>query len=462
MARDPRRTVVRGRLVYDTPENYGRRQFSGLRCAVWTTLVLVLYISNPANNNNEYDNGWLAFASETGQRLGALLRSTPLSSWWDAVSVELTASVAAARRRNSQHQPVLRRNTFEWSSTKKIKTTNFGLFCVEEIPTVELIVRGGGFDWHCSFHEKEETVPSSSFSLAHPPPSFCRDILRQYMSHQKPILYDPDDRAHTAHRIAVWLLVAATFASSCFTRPLTIHTGNFFFTNSLAGFFFDTYDEFHTPSNSLGSFVSKLASLNAMVFPAIQAMDAMVQQQNSNSMFAFFPSTDANFALSLAVLLGIAMAMSALSRSWSGASHRLVLSQFDALVAASLGFFAQYQANEMVVLRLQTMRGLQLDESVWYFVSWLVLGFQLDEFAMKLATWTLIAQIALQRSIATAVFFCLTHCLGQMTFHYQLEHMTIFLTARAFSNSFQCAGRMIEECISVLFGSPLRSDQKMW
>jgi hypothetical protein len=358
-----------GRLVYEKP----RALFSWLRFGIITSILVYLYVKNPANQHH---------------------RPVFVENFWK------DRNVASAAFNKAYEQS---------------RTTNFAFFCIKE-RTIQAIVSVGGMEFSCPYEQPIVGV------------ALCQNILRNHMTHQNPVVYKIRDRVYTAHRIMAWLLIACALLSACHTKPLTVETG-FLLVDSFASLFFDTHSR---TSSSVWSLAVKLLHLNALIYPVLQAMDVTVQQQSRESIFASFKSPDANFALSIAVQLWIAVLMNAGSKSWSGA----FLLQFDAVTAVFVGYYAHYQTTTMVAdtvfFRLPPMLGNDV-------VTWNTL------------TWTLLFIMVMRGSVVTVIFWCLTHCAGQMLSDYQYEHLAIVATARALSNWIESVGRTMEQALRNLF-----------
>lgn len=355
--------MLDGRLVYDGESPMDR--FSWLRFGVMASILCFLYVTNPANQNHNL------FSALT---------------WRDGESATAALTNAYEKRR----------------------TTNFGLFSVKE-RTVKAVVCVAGVELDCPYDE-----PTAGSVL-------CQDILRDHLTHQKPLFFSSRDRVYTTHRFAAWLLLASALISFSFTKPLVIKTG-YLLLDSLACFFFDTR------SSPLWSVAIKLLQLNILVYPALQAMNTTVQQQSRESFFATLKSADANFGLSVAVLVWIAVIMNAASKSWTGS----FLLQFEALTAVGMGYYALYQTSGMV--SFDTM-GDDEDISAW-----------------NIITWTLIFLAAVRGSVPTAVFWYLAYCAGQLLFNYHYEHLVVVATARLLSDWFDSASRTMEQVLGYLFG----------
>lgn len=301
---------------------------------------------------------------------------------------------------------------------EKRRTTDFAIFAVKE-RTIKATVSAGGFEISCPY---DESILGSVI---------CRDIIRKHLTHQKPLIYNSRDRVYTAHRVTAWLLISCALLSSCFTKPLAFKT-DYVLVDSLASIFFNT------DNSPLWSLAIKLLHLNTLIYPGLQAMDVTIQQQSSDSIFSLFKSTDANFAFSMAVMLWIAVVVNAGSKCWSGS----LLLQFDAVTAAYVGYYAHYQSTTLAV--------------DYVFSRFSKFG-MLDAGNWNTLTWTILFIIFMRGSFTTAVFWCLTHCAGQIVSDYQYEHLAIVATARVLSNWIESAGHALEQGLRNLFGTPKRN-----
>jgi hypothetical protein len=365
-------TMVGGRLVYATSKPI---LFSWLRCVVVISVLLYLHITNPAN----------FYSSSKPPKQQS--KPTILGGLWDSVP----SSVFERRR-----------------------TTNYWLFSVKE-RTTKSIVTLGGINLDCFYDNME--YPMVGVTI-------CQNVIQQYMTHQKPLLYHPNDYAYTTHRCVAWILFISAIVSLCFTNPLVIQT-SYILLDSLASFVLE-----QSQQSSLVSLVNRLVLLNVLIYPVLQAMDTTVKQQSPDSIF-FISKTDGyiNYCFSLFVWIGLAVAMNAASKSWTGQ----FLLQFQAIAAVGMGYYARYQDSGMAPL--------------W---DWMVDPEEADE-TWTFITWTIIIILATRGSVATAIFWCLAHCTGQMLYQYQFDHLVLIATARSLTKWINSVGNTIQQ---LLFGRP--------
>ena len=273
----------------------------------------------------------------------------------------------------------------------------------------------GGFDLHCNYSDEE--YPLIGISL-------CQNVIQQYMTHRKPLLYDPTDYAYTSHRIFGLILIASSLFSFCFTNPIIIRTGSTIL-DAAATFLFDDYDQ-----SSLVSLAYRLLSLNLLIYPALQAMEVTVKQQSPESLFILSTTNDSiNYMFSLLIWLSLAIIINAASKSWTG---QFAL-QFHALAAVGMGYYARYQSSGMAPIFDWMLEPEEVEEA-WTFIS-----------------WTIVLVLAVRGSITTAVFWCFAHCAGQMLYQYQYDHLILIATARSLANWIHSISDSIQELV---FGKP--------
>jgi len=261
--------------------------------------------------------------------------------------------------------------------------------------------------------------------------SFCRRVLRQHLTHQKPLLpqFHDGDPVFCIYRCLAWGIVSAAVLSLCFTQPLTVPpgTGNKIpLVNSFLSLFLN-------PS-PVWSALYNLMMLNVFIYPALESMYTAVQQQSSDSFFSWFgggeASSDSNFYVSCAVLLLIAVVTNEATCRWSGTHHVL---RFEAVTAVAMGYYANYMES----LRYETIVFPLLDQS----------------FSFQTAAWTvLLTAVFRSGSVAAAFFWCLAYCAGYSLSQYHYEHLAYIVSARALYDWMGAAAGSVERGLRNLFG----------
>jgi hypothetical protein len=382
-------TVVGGRLVYGAPK---RPQFSFLRCITVLSILFYMHSSNPAN-----------FYPSS--------QHSPPGKQPSGPAARVFTSFYQLIHSFSQSTPFAKTTA---SAYERRRTTNYWLFSVKD-RTTKCIVTVGGIDLDCYYDDEE--FPLIGVTI-------CQNVIQQHMTHQKPLFYHPKDYAYTTHRGIAWTLFAAAVLSFCFTNPFVVHTG-FVFLDSLATFLFS-----RSTHSSFLSLVNRLVSLNVLIYPVLQAMEATVRQQSPDSFFVLSKSDErVNFCFSLLIWIALAVIVNAASKSWTGE----FLLQFHALTAVGMGYFARYQDSGMAPL--------------W---DWMLEPDEVHE-AWTFITWTMILILAVRSSVATAVFWCLAHCSGQMLYQYQYDHLVLIATARSVTHWINSVAHTTYQ---MLFGKP--------
>ena len=392
-------TVVNGRIVYGPSTK--PTTFSWLRCIVMLSTLLYLHGTNPENFTNPNTN-------YPHHRQKAKLKQSPKSR----SLVTLERFMSWGNEIKSWTQIPITKSSF-MSSHDRRRTTNFGFFHVQENSSKGVVVAIGGFDLHCNYSDEE--YPLIGISL-------CQNVIHQYMTHRKPLLYNPNDYAYTSHRIFALVLTITSLYSFCHTSPIIIRTG-YIIMDSVATFLFDESDQ-----SSLVSLMYRLLSLNLLVYPALQAMEITVKQQSPDSLFVLSTTNQRiNYTFSLLIWLMLAIIINAASKSWTG---QFAL-QFHALAAVGMGYYARYQASGMAPIFDWMLEPEEVDEA-WTFI-----------------TWTIVLLLAVRGSITTAVFWCFAHCAGQILYQYQYDHLVLIATARSLANWMHSFGNSVHE---FLFG----------
>lgn len=392
-------TVVNGRIVHGP--SVKPTTFSWLRCLVLASFLFYLHGTNPANFSIPRTSSQKQkFKSKQPPKGRSQVTFERFISWgtefhsWTQVPYTKSKILSSHERR---------------------RITNYWFFSVQENSSKGVVVAIGGFDLHCNYSDEE--YPLIGISL-------CQNVIQQYMTHRKPLLYDPTDYAYTSHRIFGLILIASSLFSFCFTNPIIIRTGSTIL-DATATFLFDDYDQ-----SSLVSLAYRLLSLNLLIYPALQAMEVTVKQQSPESLFILSTTNDSiNYMFSLLIWLSLAIIINAASKSWTG---QFAL-QFHALAAVGMGYYARYQSSGMAPIFDWMLEPEEVEEA-WTFIS-----------------WTIVLVLAVRGSITTAVFWCFAHCAGQMLYQYQYDHLILIATARSLANWIHSISDSIQELV---FGKP--------
>ena len=393
-------TVINGRIVYGP--SMKPTTFSWLRFTVLMSILLYLHGTNPENFSSPKTTSSIRQKSKVKQPPKSRSQVTleRFMSWGNEI-------------KSWTQIPFVKSSTL--SSHERRRITNYWLFHVQENSYKGVFVAIAGFDLHCNYSDEE--YPLIGISL-------CQNVIQQYMTHRKPLLYDPNDFAYTSHRIFALILVVSSLYSFCYTSPIIIRTG-YTILDSVATFLFEDSDQ-----SSLVSLIYRLLLLNLLIYPVLQAMEITVKQQSPDSLFVLSTTNQSvNYAFSLLIWLVFAIVMNAASKSWTG---RFAL-QFHALAAVGMGYYARYQASGMAPIFDWMLEPEEVDEA-WTFI-----------------TWTIVLILAVRGSITTAVFWCFAHCAGQLLYQYQYDHLVLIATARSLANWIHSVGNSVQE---ILFGKP--------
>jgi hypothetical protein len=269
------------------------------------------------------------------------------------------------------------------SAYESRRTTNYGLFHVKE-RILNVVVSVAGQEWSCYYDE-----PVYGAVL-------CRDILRNEMCHEMPLFPWNGDIVYRLHRIVTMMLILSTCLAACLVTPIhcSASADAYLIPNSILSLLVDEQVRL-APAPTL---FQRLLYWNVFCYPALKAMYRTIEHQNDTSVFRTRDSSsDHNPAMSflLAVYFVFIMAvfLNALSTFWNGT----FLLRFQAVSAILVGFHAKYRAAMSV-------------EMLYPGISW------------NAATWTLLASLVLQQSLATAGFWWLGHIAGQTLGQYLMDH----------------------------------------
>ena len=262
------------------------------------------------------------------------------------------------------------------SSFAMRRTTNYGLFCLQE-RTIQVVLHVGGQQWSCAYDE-----PLYGEWL-------CRDYLRDTMAHEKPLLWEATDRVYTLHRSIAWTLCCSTLLVACFaTNP--IRTTNSILGDTMLAILVDNRSH-HKPLQSL---LWKLLDLNMHIYPALTAMDHVILNQQPKSPFLLLPPPY-NWYISLTLWFLLIVATNATTSFWSGGRPLL---GFSAAAAAASGYLAQYRNR------------VGNSGIPWYtFPRSSPTGQSVAAISWSQVTWLTVTAVALRQSIPSAVAWLFLH-----------------------------------------------------
>jgi hypothetical protein len=411
--------MVRGRLVRPDPIKW---HVSWWRLALVMVMLTYLYATNPANHD-AVTKGKTLLSKHFGANSVA-----HITNWWSATFVVPSSSWNLLSGYSVHpNSPFTSYRAF----------TNFGLFSVHEQANVQAIVSAAGLEWRCRYdfdllRSLSESTSSSSSSSSTVALALFPCRLLQGMMHHGPLVYDEADIVYTTHRAMAWLVLGAALVACCGTAPMVVQTNSVVW-DALLGLWFDT----HSETWPLVSASVRLLQLNVVLYPALLAMHTTVAQQDPKSIFAMWDTDAFNFGLALMALWGLAVVIAVASHVWSRFQS---LSQWDALMAVAMGYFARFQASGITVSTTTSeaaffSNGNNVDADVWNAMAW---------------GWLLLW--ALRGKWWTAMFWCLAHFAGQSLSAYQLDHVATTSMTRTFYRWYDSATRTAEQLFVNLFG----------
>jgi hypothetical protein len=405
-------TVVGGRIVYNNSSLSKPISFSSLRCFVILSVLFYLHATNPANfyymnTNSSSPSTVKQPKAKMKQQQHLNPKSRTITTWEQFLLLGNTLFAY------TQWTYPIEKPSFTSYVDYRRRTTNYWLFNVQERTHKGATINIGGIDFECSYDDTEHPLIGISI---------CQNIIQQYMTHRKPLFYNYNDYSYTSYRCIAWVLIISSIISFCFTHPVIFYTG-YTLLDSFSTFVYEYSDQ-----SIIISLIYRLLSLNLLIYPVLQAMETTVKQQSSESLFVLSSTNySINYCFSLLIWLSLAIITNAASKSWTG---QYIL-QFHALTAVGMGYYSRYQANGMAPI-LDWMLEPEEADDAWTFI-----------------TWTIVLILAIRNSFATAIFWCLAHCAGQMLYQYQYDHLILIATARSFANWINSVSRSIEH---MLFG----------
>jgi hypothetical protein len=310
-------------------------------------------------------------------------------SWLAVTNTENTAlrsavlplSPVPAQQQQQKETSSPSRNNIN-STFESRKSTNYGLFHVKE-RILKVVVSIAGHEWSCYYDE-----PVYGTVL-------CRDILRNEMCHELPLLPMHGDIVYRLHRVVAMVLILSTCLAACMTTPIhwAAAADGALIPNSILSLFVDEQVRL-APAPIL---IQRLLYWNVFCYPALKTMYRVIEHQNNTSVFrTMMDSADSpavGFWLSVLLVFVMAVVLNALSTFWNGT----YLLRFEAISAILVGFHAKYRAAMSVEIFYQG-------------ISW------------NAATWTLLVSLVLHQSLATAGFWWVGHLAGQTLGQYQMDH----------------------------------------
>ena len=230
--------------------------------------------------------------------------------------------------------------------------------------------------------------------------------LRDGLAHQKPLIFDPLDRAYSAYRIISWVLVVGTIVSLWFDNPSKLES-----TPILSTFL----PHLQRPIDSA---IESLFEWSVVGYPAMQQMSQLIPIQAEKSIFRIHKNEDVNFWIAYTVFLLAAVLCNHLSQY---CTRQYLMSQ--AITAVALGYY----------------RGTTDPQMDWLWL--VVLKYRVSAVAL---TWMIFA-FRLSRSFSLGLAWIGSNALGFLIGRYHLELTIVFVFARDIRS-------YIEETIGAFFG----------
>ena len=157
-------------------------------------------------------------------------------------------------------------------------------------------------------------------------------------SHQKSFLWDRKDRAHTAHRIICFTLIASALVSFCF--PGAPPQTSIFYNPIFDGFFF----LFYRPN------LMDLIHTNSCIHPALVEINRIVPRlEDKGSVLFSFGDVDLDFALAVVILIFV------IGGGCNLAASRLTKRRvygLNSTIGASLAYYQQATLYRPVIATL--------------------------------------------------------------------------------------------------------------
>jgi hypothetical protein len=246
--------------------------------------------------------------------------------------------------------------------------------------------------------------------------------LRDILAHQKPLLWDPDDRAHTVHRFFVAFLLLGALVAACrrpSSRLSTDHRLNAFLSMWV-----------HTPQRPLMGLLWCLLTANVLLAPIWKVLCDIVPLQDKSSWFRLFSPTYplADIVVSVLAIVLLAVGVNAAGNYWT---NGLYLLRFEGILAVALGYYRGILGSAPFSLSL-------LHTVLPYIVPASV--------SVNAMTWTLLVACATQESPTAAAAFFLANLAGAHLGQYQYRHLGV-------NAAFQKVAEGFQQLFGQLFGS---------
>lgn len=332
--------------------NHRPQTFSFRRFLLTITVCAIFWITNPANNNTRLWNEL--------EKINILL-------------------------------PIATRNEFLGGNKYR---TNFAFFSVRERRTsLDFFILGQ----KCTCKIDDNVMGR-----------ICK-ALKLHVTHQQPLLWDPNDQVYSAHRILVWTMFFLLLISLSCRNPTKIYLQWLLLPFS-----------FLMPSTNapIESFLEAVVEMWFFVYPAWLEMSDLVRMQSKKSLFRMCGRDDScNFWFSFVCLLSFASLINMLVLT----QYRIHLG-YQTVVATALGYIRG--ATDGVFFQITDQ-------------------FSLDPIAV---TWVLLLRALVgRRSLATMTAWFVANAVGFSMGRYQYEHIHIFVMARSFWNG-------LEQMLGSFFG----------
>lgn len=249
---------------------------------------------------------------------GVRTQSLQFFSWgrflFLVVAVGILVATNPANLQHFQHKKDLppRKSSFTINSifgSYEQPTTNYLFFSVKETSQA-LIFKFLGESWQCRYDDSEIG-------------SFCM-FLTDTMSHGKPLLWDPSDAVHTAHRIICYSLIVSAAVAFCFP-------------NAPSGRLFDNpfidclFSVFYQPN-----LLYDIVHANLTLYPTLSEMNRILPHLRPGSTWSK-GDADVDFALwTMLFVMGIGGASNWVAAQVLGRENSVA--GFSTVVAASLAY----------------------------------------------------------------------------------------------------------------------------
>lgn len=221
----------------------------------------------------------------------------------------------------------------------------------------------------------------------------CRQ-LKEFLGHERPLLWDPKDRAYTTHHILMLIYILLVCVRWCTNIDSMVHQGSY--GACLFSLFFPTWRSW--------------IEAKWFLFPAWERMNVLMITQQSQSLFRLFENVDTNYALSVIVFyLLAALCLYTTRVYWNAHVSNLSLSPSSHLVAMALGFVRGSMGDN----------ARRLNNGRMTFPPFL---YKLSPLA---ATWTVFALQVAVAGVPALIPWWLSHTVGAVMGEYQYQNQQL-------------------------------------